>query len=191
MTRCLARATESQEGLKATADEIRGLCAVITKIARSDLQQRLERCGAGISAIEHGVLRRMAGGAETMADVSRLMGVPASTLVYVIDRLASRGLVSRGKDSRDRRREPLSLEAKGKKLLARIPDMDGDSVLVKSLARMGSRQRGQMRALLRAFAAGLASGDDLTSELQRIVHPRAPTTGRAKHRRLGPSETGG
>jgi DNA-binding MarR family transcriptional regulator len=139
----------------AIADEIRGLCAVITKIARADLQSRLESYNCGISAIEHGVLRHLSHGVSSMAEISRLMGIAPSTLVYVVDGLVKRKLVRRGKDPKDRRREPLSLEKKAAGLFARIPKMDANSVLVKSLEGMRESRRRDLVLLLNEFVDGL------------------------------------
>src|ERR1035441_9208755 len=102
------------------ADKMRSLCSVITKIACADLQNRLENHDSGISAIEHGVLRHLSRGVDSMAEISRLMGVAPSTLVYVVDGLVKKKLVKRGKDPNDRRREPLSLEKKGAVLFDQI-----------------------------------------------------------------------
>ena len=85
------------------ADRIRLLCSVITKAARADLQTRLDKGDSGIGAIEHGVLRHLARGVDSMAEISRLMGVAPSTLVYVVDGLVRKKLVKRGKDPNDRR----------------------------------------------------------------------------------------
>jgi hypothetical protein len=65
------------------AAPIRSLCSAITKIARADLQSRLESHGCGIGAIEHGVLRHLSHGVTSMAEISRLMGVAASTTYKV------------------------------------------------------------------------------------------------------------
>ncbi|HVS34116.1 MAG TPA: helix-turn-helix domain-containing protein [Gemmataceae bacterium] len=141
------------------ADQIRSLCSVITKIARSDLQSRLESRDAGISAIEHGLLRHLSGGVATMAEIRRLMGVAPSTLVYVVDGLVKKRLVTRGKDPADRRREPLQIEKKAIDLLARIPKMDASSVLVKSLEGMKESQRRGLLLLLNQFAGGLPGSE--------------------------------
>ena len=104
----------------AAADRIRALCSVITKIARADLESHLKSHDSGISSIEHGVLRHLSHGVASMAEISRLMGVAPSTLVYVVDGLTKKKLVKRGKDPKDRRREPLLLEKKGADLFARF-----------------------------------------------------------------------
>jgi DNA-binding MarR family transcriptional regulator len=139
----------------AMADQIRSLCAAITKIARADLQSRLESHDSGIGAIEHGLLRHLSHGVVSMAETSRLMGVAPSTLVYVVDGLVEKGLVKRGKDPNDRRREPLLLTKRGAALFARIPKMEMSSSLVKSLEGMKEARRRQLLQLLNEFAEGL------------------------------------
>lgn len=145
----------------AMADKIRSLCSVITKIARADLQTRLDNHDSGISAIEHGVLRHLSRGVASMAEISRLMGVAPSTLVYVVDGLVKKKLVKRGKDPNDRRREPLSLEKKGAALFGQIPKMDASSVLVKRLEGMKETRRREFLTLLDEFVQGLAGSEKL------------------------------
>jgi DNA-binding MarR family transcriptional regulator len=140
------------------------LCSIITKVARADLQSHLDTHGSGISSIEHGILRHLSHGITSMAEISRLMGVAPSTLVYVVDGLVKRKLVRRGKDPKDRRREPLLLEKKGATLFAAIPAMDADSALVQSLAGMKESHRRELVELLGAFAVGLPGAERL--ELQ-------------------------
>jgi DNA-binding MarR family transcriptional regulator len=141
------------------ANQLRALCSVITKIARADLQSRLESHDSGISAIEHGVLRHLSRGITSMAEIRRLMGVAPSTLVYVVDGLVEKKLVRRCKDPKDRRREPLALEKKGADLFARIPKMDANSVLVKSLESMKESRRRELLVLLNEFVLGLPGSE--------------------------------
>src|SRR5579863_5856339 len=139
-------------GTIAQANQIRLLCSVITKIARADLESHLETHACGMSAIEHGVLRHLAQGVNSMAEIARRMGIAPSTLVYVVDGLVERKLVRRAKDSTDRRREPLLLEKKGGALLAGVPELDAKSVLVRSLEAMQESRRRELLALLGEFA---------------------------------------
>jgi MarR family transcriptional regulator for hemolysin len=147
----------------AMADQIRSLCSAITKIARADLQSRLESHGSGIGAIEHGVLRHLSHGATSMAEISRLMGVAPSTLVYVVDGLAKKNLVTRSKDPKDRRREPLLLTKKGANLFAKIPKMEMSSLLVKSLEGMREARRHAFMELLTEFVEGLPESERYTN----------------------------
>jgi DNA-binding MarR family transcriptional regulator len=157
----------------AMADQIRSLCSAITKIARSDLQSRLESHDSGIGAIEHGVLRHLSHGVTSMAEISRLMGVAPSTLVYIVDGLETKSLVKRGKDPNDRRREPLLLTKKGAGLFARIPKMEMSSLLVKSLAGMKETRRRQFLELLNEFVEGLPGSEVLYHRSESEENPTA------------------
>jgi DNA-binding MarR family transcriptional regulator len=172
------------------ADRIRYFCSIITKIARADLESRLKSHDSGISAIEHGVLRHLSHGITSMAEISRLMGVAPSTLVYVVDGLAKKKLVRRGKDPKDRRREPLLIERRGADMFAKIPKMEASSVLVKSLENIKEGRRRELVLLLQEFAEGLASSEGLhlrsESEEAKASSPASrdePAASAAKTRR--------
>jgi DNA-binding MarR family transcriptional regulator len=167
------------------ADQIRALCSVITKIARADLESLLKDHDAGITAIEHGVLRHLSHGVASMAEISKLMGVAPSTLVYVVDGLTKKKLVKRGKDSKDRRRQPLLLEKRGAELFARSPKMDASSSLVRSLARMTESQRNHLLALLNELVTGLTGPElqYLSAGLEEAEAPRSASRDRNPLRR--------
>ncbi|MGD0632149.1 MAG: helix-turn-helix domain-containing protein [Terracidiphilus sp.] len=150
----------------AMAEQIRALCSVITKVARADLESHLKRHDSGIAAIEHGVLRHLSRGVTSMAEMSRLMGVAPSTLVYVVDGLTKKKLVKRNKDPKDRRKEPLLLEKKGAELFANSPKMDASSTLVKSLESMPASRRRELLALLNEFAKKLTGSERLYLDVE-------------------------
>jgi DNA-binding MarR family transcriptional regulator len=162
----------------AMADQIRGLCSVITKVARADLEARLQDHGSGISAIEHGVLRHLSHGVTSMAEISRLMGVAPSTLVYVVDGLTRKKLVKRCKDPRDRRREPLRLEKKGVELFARFPKMDASSILVMSLERMTESRRRELLTLLNELVEDLTGSGRHYLDTEPEEAKASPSRGR-------------
>lgn len=145
----------------AMAEQMRALCSVITKVARADLESHLKQHDSGITAIEHGVLRHLSHGVTSMAEMSRLMGIAPSTLVYVVDGLTKKKLLKRGKDPKDRRREPLLLEKKGAELFANSPKMDAGSALVKSLKRMPASRRRELLVLLNELVKELTGSDRL------------------------------
>lgn len=177
--------TEEHTGTIALAEQIRAFCSVITKAARADLELRLKRHDSEISAIEHGLLRHLSRGVTSMAEISRLMGVAPSTLVYVVDGLASRRLVKRSKDPNDRRREPLLLEKKGAELFANAPRMDATSVLVRSLERMPAPRRRELVALLNELVNELTGSERLylDAEPAEAPEPSASAKSRSKGRR--------
>jgi DNA-binding MarR family transcriptional regulator len=152
---------QERDGPIAIAEQIRAVCSVVTKVARTDLESHLKHHHSGISAIEHGVLRHLARGVTSMAEISRLMGVAPSTLVYVVDGLTKRKLVRRGRDPKDRRKEPLLLENKGADLLAKTPVMDARSTLVRSLENMPASRRRELLTLLNELVNGLTGPERL------------------------------
>jgi DNA-binding MarR family transcriptional regulator len=160
--------------LLALASEIRGLCAIVTKVARRDLQAALDSHQAGISGLEHGVLRRLTQGYDSLAEISRAMGTLPSTLVAVLDGLEAKRFIKRGQDRNDRRRTPVVLTAKGKRFWATLPGIDADSVLVRSLADMRQSTRVRLRGDLRALVEGLQAAD------QASAPPRQAPRGRLR-----------
>lgn len=145
----------------AMAEQVRALCSVITKVARTDLESHLKQHDSGISAIEHGVLRHLSRGVTSMAEISRLMGVAPSTLVYVVDGLTKRKLVRRSRDPKDRRREPLLLEKKGAELFAKAPKMNAGSLLVRSLESLPASRQLELLALLNELVRELTGSERL------------------------------
>ena len=159
----------------ASAERVRALCSVITKTARADLETHLKEHGSGITAIEHGVLRHLSHGVTSMAEISRLMGAAPSTLVYVVDGMTEKKLVRRGKDPKDRRKEPLVLEEKGAELFANTPRMGAGSSLVRSLQTMTASQRAELIALLGALVMDLPGPGRLylDAEADEAMNPKA------------------
>lgn len=173
---------DEQAGTIALAEQIRALCSVITKIARTDLESHLKNHDSGITAIEHGVLRHLSRGVTSMAEISRLMGVAPSTLVYIVDGLTKRKLVRRSRDPKDRRKEPLMLEKKGAELFAKTPKMDAGSVLVRSLERLRPSRRRDLADLLNELVKELTGSERLYLDAEAQA-PSASSQGRPKGRR--------
>lgn len=169
----------------AMAEQIRAFCSVITKVARSDLESCLKQHNFGITAIEHGVLRHLSHGVTSMAEISRLMGVAPSTLVYVVDGLTEKKLVKRGKDPKDRRREPLLLEKNGADLFANSPKMGASSTLVKSLASMPASRRRELTLLLNELVKEIRGSERLYLDAESTTaHAPSPAReARSKVRR--------
>ncbi|MCP4021763.1 MAG: MarR family transcriptional regulator [Desulfobacteraceae bacterium] len=59
---------------------------------------------------------------STMGEISKEMQVPVSTATRVVDRLVAKDMVSRKKDSKDKRVMLVSLESEGKRLVKAVED---------------------------------------------------------------------
>lgn len=150
------------------SDEVRALCALVTKVARRDLERLLDRRDVGVRAIEHGVLRNLEDDGLTLASLSRAMMMTPSSLVPVVDRLEAKGLLRRGKDPNDRRRSPLSLTREARELMAQTPAMDDDSVMVEALGSMSNGQREQLLASLRLLVGRLTDEESSSGDGSQV-----------------------
>lgn len=147
--------------LYAIALEIRILGSIVSKFIRQDLEQHLQASGARVGALPYGVMHILRHEEMTLTELSRKMSLEPATLVPVIDALESNGLVKRGQDPRDRRRTPLTLTDSGIELLERVPSVSPDSILVKSLKRMGPEKSRQFIALLRELTVSLTDDEKI------------------------------
>jgi DNA-binding MarR family transcriptional regulator len=94
----------------------------------------------------------------TLSDLSRKLSLAPATLVPVVDALEMKGLVERGRDLSDRRRVPLYLTTAGEATLERLPLVDGDDSLVRSITAMGSARASQLFDLLHELAKRMSGG---------------------------------
>src|SRR5664279_2731733 len=120
--------------LHPSAVEMRILCSMVAKLAKRDLEVRLEAENAEISG--------------------KMMLTPA-TLVPVVDTLEEQGLVERRQDPDDRRRTPLFVTPAGRSLLERVPLVDDTDSLVVSLENLGEEATHDLLHLLRQLAISL------------------------------------
>ena len=149
------------DGAFTTAEHIRLFSVIISKLARQELEQRMEAAGITLKATQYWVLRLLRAREHTLADLSRRLGLDASTLVAVVDFLEREGLIQRIPDRRDRRRTPITLTSAGTDLLNQISPLDDESVLVKSLHLLGDEQSQQLLRLLSQFVMHLSDDEEL------------------------------
>jgi DNA-binding MarR family transcriptional regulator len=102
--------------------------------------------------------------------------------VYVVDGLTKKKLVKRGKDPKDRRREPLLLEKKGAELFANSPQMDASSSLVKSLGTIPASRRRELLNLLNELVMELTGSERLYLDAES-EEAKASSVGRGTRRK--------
>lgn len=161
--------------LLSTAQDIRLLASVITKLAKRDLEQRLASYGTALTALQYGVLRTLVEGPRTLSDMSRQFAVEPATLVPVIDALERKGLARRGADPHDRRRSPLSITEHGETILARVPFLDPHDSLVASLNNLGDEKAQQLRNLLHDLALALTENETVATSVSPSSNGRSPS----------------
>ena len=157
------------------AFEIRSFAGIGAKLMSRDLERRIAEHRPGLSGPQYGVLKMLECHPTTIKELSDLLMLTPSTLVPVIDRLESEGLVVRGKDPGDRRRTPLILTDDAHRLLAAIPSVDPADGLFHALESMGVQKSRQLNRLLQELVTTLA-GDD---QIARQVLSKSPRSAKA------------
>lgn len=142
------------------------------------MDERLAAGETGLSVLQYGILQIIQKGPQTISEISRVQMLDPSTLVPAVDVLERNGLARRTKDPKDRRRSPLEITKEGQTLLASIPVLTDEDVLVKSLAQMSEAHQEQLRTLLRELVGklnGEAAIQTLTAAIQAEMQVEAVT----------------
>ncbi len=153
-------------------NEIRTFLMLGHKLAIRDIEQRASAVWPNASALQIAVLRHLDVQARTMSELSARLMATTSTLVAVIDKLEAEGLIERTPDPNDRRRTPLTLTSKGRKVLTQIRPDDYD-VLSKSLTAMGDIKSEKLRKLLHELVEGMQPEDGLVDRMLENARDRA------------------
>jgi DNA-binding MarR family transcriptional regulator len=162
-----------KEKATATANEIRLLCTLVTKLAGRDLQHRLDLWDTGISPLQHAVMRLLRYEEQTISELSRRFNLDPSTLVPAVDALERKALARRGHNPSDRRCRPLSLTERGAELIAGTPAVDSQDSLVQSLTDMGDASWLQLLILLRELVRRMSEEEDILEQVSARVQPGA------------------
>lgn len=139
--------------------EIRILTSVLARISHRSIEERFSGAKTDVSGLQYGILRALSHESCTLSDLSKRFMLDPSTLVPVIDTLERKGLVMRGKDPHDRRRNPLALTEDGAQLVGSIPLYHEDDLLYRSLGSLGPDKAYQLRDLLRELITQLPEGN--------------------------------
>ncbi len=167
------------DDLRWGALELRILLSIITRISSRALEQSLHAQGLPISALQHSILRLLSRHPFTIAELSRKLGLMPATLVPAVDALERHGLAARSHDPRDRRRTPLVLTEEGTTLLARLPPVANDDVLLIGLASMPAERRDALLALVRELLRTLPDGSIAADDVAAMIRSAAAQAGNA------------
>jgi DNA-binding MarR family transcriptional regulator len=110
------------------------------------------------------VLRALRDGPQTLSRLGQANGLSPTSVTRVVDRLERRGLVSRRRESDDRRVVSVQLEPAGERLIGEIRVLRGTNIH-RAVEAMTSEERGQLTRSLHRFvelarAASVPDGED-------------------------------
>ncbi len=152
--------------LRHATAELKMLSAFIMKIGRESFEQRMQREGYEISALQFGLLRMLAmDGEHSLKELSQKVMLDPSTLVPSLDTLERKGLVFRHRDAQDRRRIVIGLTEQGQRLAQRFHAVGDDDAIYQALLRMREADIDQLLRLMRALIQALPDGDQMMDSL--------------------------
>jgi len=141
-------ANTSDAGIEVSAETKATLLAYLDALALAEpIQAKLWQL-AEITLTQVQVLRALRDGPQTLGKLGHSIGLSPTSVTRVVDRLERRGLVSRRRDSDDRRLVRLQLEPAGERLIGEIRVIRGSDVHLAVEAMTGEERR-QLTASLR------------------------------------------
>lgn len=130
------------------AGEIHGLSILLVKFFNEGAEQRLKKLDLPLNSFQFGVLQMLRGERLTVSAISQRLNMDPSSIVRMVDALEGQGLVARGMDPRDRRRNPIQITPKGLEILAAVPGVTEEDAVVQALQGLGMEKATQLRDLL-------------------------------------------
>ena len=103
---------------------------------------------AEITLTQVQVLRALRDGPQTLGRLGQANGMSATSVTRLVDRLQRRGLVSRRRESEDRRLVQVHLEPAGERLLSEVKLVQGSDIH-RAVEAMTPEERRQLSASLR------------------------------------------
>jgi len=140
------------------SNEIRAYAALLLKFYNQALEQRMQNYGVALGSLQYGVLQMLQFETLTISEISQRMGTDPSSTMRIIDSLERKGLVARGVDPNDRRRNPIRITEEGLGLLVAVPTVSENDSTFQALQSLGTEPAAQLRdnlfALIQQFPEG-------------------------------------
>lgn len=149
------------------SNEIRNLAALLLKFFNDGVNQRMQATGELLGSLQFGVLQMLQSETLTSSTISKRLGMDPSSIVRMIDTLEGKGLVTRGVDPQDRRRNPIQLTNKGRNLLAAVPTTSSEDPAVKAVQALGDEKSLQLRDLLIKVLLEISEGRAILESVPR------------------------
>ena len=115
-------------------------------------------------------LRSLRDGPRPAGELGRKLGLSATSMTRILDRLEDRRLLHRSRDDEDRRKVMVTLSAEGQRLVGETP-LPGASALRTAIEELTPEQRRQVTAALRLLTDRVRSVEE--REAQEAPAPAA------------------
>lgn len=157
-----------KERLIMAATEIKFLNMLFFKYLHKELNRLLKKSGVNVGGIGFGVMNIVRHNKATISEISKTMMLAPATLVPVVDDLEKKGLLARGKDPNDRRRNPLFLTEKGRQIIGKISTMGKNDGLAKSLRMIKEEEREGFVITFQKLMNAMMGKEEVSKHLEKF-----------------------
>ena len=126
------------------------LIYTVSAIVRKASDRALAPLGLSVAQAPVLMILREAKRPIMITEVARRLLLETPSVTTMIDRLSERGLVERVKDPKDRRKTPVALTQKGKRLVDSIRE-PGEKLQEEMFGVLDDSERKSLRAILQKF----------------------------------------
>jgi DNA-binding MarR family transcriptional regulator len=158
----------SDNELIALASEFEVYTALMLKFFKNSVEGRLRARGLAVSALQHSILRMLEHETLTISEISKRLGLEPSTVLRSLDALERKGLALRGRDARDRRRNPLHVTEAGRRFLAEVPVIAADDPALLALRHIGPQAGARLRDLLKEYILQSPDGQLVVPQMEAL-----------------------
>lgn len=138
-------------------DSLGFLISDVSRLVRAEIERRIAAAGVSVTSGEGRALANIARCGMVRQNVlAERMGVEAMTLSGYLDRLESRGLVTRSADPADRRAKLVELTPEAEDVLVEVRAV-GAAIREELTQSMGAERWNELIALLKALREDLAA----------------------------------
>jgi DNA-binding MarR family transcriptional regulator len=137
--------------------ETKVLLHIISRLSRQDTEKRLKKENFELRPLSFGVLCTLRKRSCTIAQLSKKMMISPPTLIPIVDSLEKNGYLKRGINPKDRRKNPLILTEKSRKLSSRMLKLTGEDSLIKTISKLGKTRAGLLVKLLEELVESMSS----------------------------------
>jgi DNA-binding MarR family transcriptional regulator len=135
------------------------LRAYLDAVTLSEALQTYIWHSAELTLAQVRVMRRLARNPQSLSQLGAELALAPPSMTRLVDRLETRGLITRERDETDRRKVVAALTEEGRRLVSAIPFLEGTAIRM-AVERMTESQRERIGSALDEFNATVKQAED-------------------------------
>jgi DNA-binding MarR family transcriptional regulator len=148
---------KTRDNIEFISLEAKVLLHIVSRMSRQDTEKRLKKENFDLKPLSFGVLCALRKRSCTIAQLSKRLMISPPTLIPIVDSLEKKGYLKRGINPNDRRKNPLILTEKSRKLSSRMLKLSGEDNLIKNISKLGKIRASLLVNLLEELVESMSS----------------------------------